>query len=196
MSKTWQVKTPPLYPGMAGCLVLSLTASGACGVIPVRDTLGAWVGRAGIWTRTLKFICLWNSESRICGSVTIPHTSPSIFQSEHFRFWFYTFRARYVYNSSPSSDTLFAPLRLSETTESDGDLVSGLDLLCGSGKLFNHSSLQRLLHQAVVKGTGQSDREGAKGLSLLSMFGRTVTTMALNHGVPTVDPMWVCTQPA
>lgn len=54
-----------------GCLLLFLTASGACGVIPVRHTLGAWVGRVGIWTRKLKFICLWNSESRICGSVTI-----------------------------------------------------------------------------------------------------------------------------
>ena len=81
-------------------------------------------------------------------------------------------------------------------TESDGDLVSGLDLLCGSGKLFNHSSLQCLLHQAVVKNTGQSDSKGAKGLSLLPMLGRTVTMSALHHGVPIVDPKWVCTQPA
>lgn len=89
-----------------------------------------------------------------------------------------------------------ASLRLSETTQSDGDPVSGLNLLCGSGRLFNYSSLQCLLHQVVVKDTGQSDREGAKGLTLLSMLGGTATKMALNHGVPIVDPVWVCTQPA
>lgn len=91
-----------------------------------------------------------------------------------------------------------APPRLSETTESDGDLVSSLNLLCGFGKLvffklFNHYSLRCLLHQVVVDDMGQSDREGAKGVSPLSMLGITIAMVALNRGVPTVDPMWTCT---
>ena len=97
-------QTSPLDPGRLSTVVSHCLCT--CGVSQW-ETLGAWAGRAGVWTRKLKFICLWNSEARICGSVTIPHTSPSIFQGEHLRFWFYTFRARCVYNNSPSSDTRF-----------------------------------------------------------------------------------------
>ena len=53
-----------------------------------------------------------------------------------------------------------------------------------------------LLHQLVVKDIGQSDREDDSSLSLQFLLGVTAAMVALNLGVPTVDPMWALTQPA
>lgn len=98
-------QTPLLYPGLTVYYYLSLPLE-PVGLSQWETHWGLGLAELGCEQENLNLSVFETLESRICGSVTIPHTRPSIFQSEHFRFWFYTFWARCVHNSL-SSDTRF-----------------------------------------------------------------------------------------
>lgn len=75
-------QTPLLYPGLTVYYCLSLPLE-LRGYPSERHTSLGY--RVDVNMKTLNLSVFETLESRICGSVTIPHTRPSIFQSEHFR---------------------------------------------------------------------------------------------------------------
>lgn len=95
-----------------------------------------------------------------------------------------------VYNSNPSSNDQFLLSPDStrrQTLIEDWVLVSTCHMTLGQP----FSSSSEHLHKAGAKNT----EEGAESLSPLSVLVITATVVVLDPGVPTVDPMWVLTQP-